>query len=106
MAEGVERADLDECLEHLAVGQSKVDPRTEVGQRAKLAALGAGRDDRLDRPLADVLHGQQPEPDRVALDGEFEVTRVDVRRPDLDTHPPALRDRRRDLLLVRAEGFM
>ena len=103
MAEGVERPDLDERLEDLAVGQAQVDPRAEVGQRAELAALGPGRDDRLDGALADVLDRQQAEPDGVALDGELEVAAVDVRRQDLDAHPAALGDGRRDLLLVRPE---
>ena len=43
------------------------------------AALVARGDDRLDRALADVLHRQQPEADRLALDGELEVAAVDVR---------------------------
>ena len=38
-----------------------------------VAALGPRGDDRLDRALADVLDRQQPEPDRVALDGELEA---------------------------------
>ena len=104
MPERVERADLDERLEHLAVAQAQVDPRAEVGQRAERAALVPRRDDRLDRALADVLDGQQAEPDRLAVDRELEVARVDVRRQDRDAQPPALGDRRRDLLLVRAEG--
>ena len=102
--ERVERADLDERLEHLAVGQPQVDPRAEVGQRPELAALVAGRDDRLDGALADVLDRQQPEPDGVALDRELELAAVDVRRQDLDAHPAALGDGGRDLLLVRPEG--
>ena len=103
MAERPQRADLDERLEHLAVGEPQVDPRAEVGERAELAALGPRRDDRLDRALADVLDRQQPEADRVALDGELEVAGVDVRRPDLDAHAAALGDRGGDLLLVRTE---
>ena len=54
-------------------------------------------------PCADVLDRQQAEPDRIALDRELEVAAVDVGRQDLDAHPPALGDRGRDLLLVRAE---
>ena len=104
MAERAERADLGQRLEHLAVGQPQVDPGAEIGQRAERAALVAGGDDRLDRALADVLDREQAEPDRVALDRELEVAAMDVRRQDLDRHPAALGDRRRDLLLVRAEG--
>ncbi len=55
-------------------------------------------------PCADVLDGQQPEADRVALDREVEAADVDVRRPDLDAQPPALGDRGRHLLGVVAEG--
>ena len=98
MAERVQRADPGERLEDLAVGQAQVDPRAQVGQRAELAAFLARGDDRLDRALADVLDGEQPEPDRVALDGELDVGAVDVRRQDLDPEPAALGDRRRDLL--------
>ena len=104
MAEGAQRADLGQRLEHLAVRQPQVDPGAEVGQRAERAALVARRDDRLDRALADVLDREQAEPDRVALDGELERAAVDVGRQDLDRHPAALGDRGRDLLLVRAEG--
>ena len=69
-----------------------------------VAALVARRDDRFDGALADVLDRQQAEPDGVALDGELEVALVDVGRQDVDPHPAALGDGRRDLLLVRAEG--
>ena len=74
--ERAERPDLGQRLEHLAIGQAQVDPRAEVGQRAERAALVPGRDDRFDRALADVLDGEQPEPDRVALDRELEVQHV------------------------------
>ena len=103
MAERVQRADPGERLEHLAVGEPQVDPRAEVGQRPERAALRPGRDDRLDRALADVLDREQPEPDRLALDGELDAGAVDVGRQDLDPHPAALGDRGGDLLLVRAE---
>ena len=104
MAHRAEGPDLDERLEHLAVAQAQVDPRAEVGQRAEVAALVASRDDRLDRPLPHVLDGQQAEADRVALDGELQVARMDVRREDGDPEPAAFGDGRRDLLLVRPEG--
>ena len=84
VAERAQRPDLGQRLEHLAVREPQVDPRAEVGQRAELAALVARRDDRFDRALPDVLDRQQPEPDRVALDGELEMAAVDVRRQDLD----------------------
>ena len=71
--EAVERADLGQRLQHLAVDQAQVDPGAEVGQRAELAALLAGLDDRLDRALAHVLDRQQAEADRLALDREAEV---------------------------------
>ena len=73
MAEDVQRADLGERLEDLAVDEAEVDPRAEVGQGLERAALLAGGDDRLDRALADVLDRQQPEPDRRALDRELDV---------------------------------
>ena len=73
VAERVERADLGQRLEHALVAEPEVDPPAEVGEGAEVAALGAGRDDRFDRALADVLDGEQPEPDRVALDGELEI---------------------------------
>ena len=104
MAERVQRADPGERLEDLAVREAEVDPRAEVGQRSERAALRPGRDDRLDRALADVLDRQQPEPDRLALDRELDAGAVDVGRQDLDPHPAALGDRGGDLLLVRAEG--
>ena len=69
----------------------------------ELAAALARVDDRLDRALADVLHGQEPEADRRPLDREVQAAAVDVRRPDLDPEPTALGDRRRDLLGVVAE---
>ena len=95
--------DLDEGLEHLPVRQPQVDAGAQVGQRAERPALGARRDDRFDRPLADVLDREEPEPDGVTLDGELEVARVDVRWQHLDGHPATLRDGRRDLLLARPE---
>ena len=64
VAERRERPDPGQRLEDLAVGQPEVDPGAEVGERAERAALGPRGDDRFDRALADVLHGQQPEPDR------------------------------------------
>jgi hypothetical protein len=69
---------LRQRLEHLPVRQAQVDARAEVDQRLERPALVARGDDRLDRTLADVLDREQPEPDRVALDGELEVARVDV----------------------------
>ena len=69
----VERADLGQRLQHLAVDEAQVDPGAEVGERAELAARLAGRDDRLDGALAHVLDRQQPEPDGVALDREVEA---------------------------------
>ena len=90
-------------LEHLPVRQAQVDPRAEVDEGPERAAVLARRDDRLDRALPDVLDREQPEPDRVALDGELEVAGVDVRREDRDAEPAALGDGGRDLLLVRAE---
>ena len=104
VAQDVERADLGQRLEHLAVDEAQVDPRAEVRQRAELAALLARRDDRLDRALADVLDRQQAEPDRVALDREAEPGPVDVRRPDLDAQAPALGDGGGHLLGVVPEG--
>ena len=104
MAHRGQRADLDQRLEHLAVGEAQIDPGAEVGERPELAAGIPRRDDRFDGALAHVLHGQQAEPDGVALDGEFEMAAVDVRRSHLDRHAPALGDRRGDLLLVGSEG--
>ena len=54
--------------------------------------------------MPDVLDREQPEPDRLALDGELDVALVDVGWEDLDAHPAALGDGRGDLLLVRPEG--
>src|SRR4029453_9483508 len=101
VSERVQRPDPGERLEHLAVREPEVDARAEVGERAERAALVAGRDDRLDRALPDVLHGEEPEPDRRALDGELDAGAMDVRWQDLDPHTAALGDRGRDLLLVR-----
>ena len=64
----------------------------------------AGRDDRLDRALADVLDREEAEPDPLVLDGELDRAPVDVRRPDLDAEPAALGDGGRDLLLGAPEG--
>ncbi len=99
-----ERPDLRQRLDHLAVDEAEVDPGAEVGQRAELAALVAGGDDRLDRALADVLDGEEAEADRVPFDGELEPGAMDVRHPDLDAEAAALGDGRGDLLLVGAEG--
>src|SRR4051812_26937781 len=103
MTEGVERTDLGERLGDLAVDETEGDARAEVGQRAEGAAILAGRDDRLDRALADVRDRKQAEPDGWPLDRELDIGAVDVRREDLDGHPPALGDGRGNLLLVRAE---
>ncbi len=70
----------------------------------KIAALGPRGDDGFDRALADVLDRQQPEPDRVALDGELEARLVDVRHPDFDPQAATFGDRRGDLLRVVADG--
>ena len=99
-----QRPDLDQRLQDPLVDQPEVDPGAEVGQRAEVAVRLPGRDDRLDRALADVLDGQQAEPDGVVLDRELDERPVDVRRPDLDAQPPALGHRGGDLLLVVAEG--
>ena len=104
MTELVERPDLGERLEDLAVDEPEVDPRAQVGERLERAALGPRRHDRLDRALADVFHRQQPESDRRPLDRELDIRSVDIGQLDLDVHPAALGDRRSDLLLVRAEG--
>src|SRR4051794_9046405 len=103
MPERAERPDPGQRLEDLAVDEAEVDPGAEVGERAEGAAFIAGPDDRLDRPLADVLHGEQAEPDRVALDGEVELAPMHVGWPDLDPEAAALRDRGRDLLRVVPE---
>src|SRR4051812_22261229 len=103
MTEGVERTDLGERLEDLAVDETEVDARAEVGQRSEGAAILASRDDRLDRALADILDRKQAEPDRRPLDSELDIGAVDVGRENLDAHPPALGDRRGNLFLVRAE---
>ena len=83
--------------------ESQVDPPAEVADRPERPFRLARRDDRLDRPLADVLDRQQPEPDRLVLDRELDLASADVRRPDLDAQPAALGDRRGDLLLVVPE---
>ena len=83
-------ADPREGFEDFAIAEPEVDPRAEVGQRLVRAGLGAAGDDRLDRAFADVLDRQQPEPDRLGLDGELELRPVDVGRPDLDPEPAAL----------------
>ena len=52
----------------------------------------------VDRAFPDVLDGEQPVPDRVVLDRELDAGAMDVGRPDLDPHPAAFGDGRRDLL--------
>ena len=103
VAEAVERTDLDQRLQHLAVGEAQVHPGAEVGERPELAALLAGLDDRLDRALADVLDRQQAEADGLALDREAQAGPVHVRGPDLDPQPAALRDGGGHLLRVVPE---
>ena len=88
--ERVQRPDLDQRFEDLAVRQPQIDTGAEVGQRTELAPLLARGDDRFDRALPHVLDREQAEADRVTLDGELQMAGVDIRRPDFDAHPAAL----------------
>ena len=98
--ERVERAGLDQALDHAPVDQAQVDAHAEVLQRRERAVLGARLEDRLHRGLADVLDGGQAEPDRVAGHAEAHLRGVDVGRLHADAHRPAFLDVLHDLVGV------
>ena len=104
MSERREGADLGQRLEHPLVDQPQVDARAQVGERPERTAALPRRDDGLDGALADVLDGQQPEPDGLPFDREMEAAAVDIRRQHRDADAPALGDRARHPLGVVAEG--
>src|SRR5688572_33130423 len=60
---GVERAALDERLEHALVQTLGVDARGEVEQIAEAAARAARVEHGLERRLADAAHRAEPETD-------------------------------------------
>ena len=104
------RAGLDQRLDHALVDGVQVDAAAEVVERGErprvvrgLRAPLARGDDGLDRPLADVLDGDQAEADRggavgIGLDAEEHAGLLHVRRADLDPQPPALGHHRGHLL--------
>ena len=95
----VERAALDEALERALVHDLRVDALAEVPERREGAAFLAGRDDRADGRLADVLHGVQAEADLALDDREVERRDVHVGRQHLDPHLVAGGDVERHLVL-------
>src|SRR5262245_28378816 len=58
-AERVERARLQEALDHTPVDEPEVDTRAEVVERPERPLLASDLQDRLHRRLADVLDGGQ-----------------------------------------------
>ena len=82
----VERAALDERLEHALVRDLPVDALGEVPDRRERAALVARAHDRGRGALADALDRVQAEADLALDDGEVDLRRVHVRRQHLDPH--------------------
>src|ERR1051326_2939718 len=85
-AERIERARLDQRLDHLLVAGAEVDVLAEAEERLEAADAAARLEDRLDRSLSDALHSAEAEADVRADYGERVVRFVDVRRQDLDAH--------------------
>ena len=98
--ERVERAGLDQALDHAPVDQAQVDAHAEVLQRREGPVLRARLEDRLHRRLAHVLDGGQAEADRVAGHAEAHLRAVDVGRLHADAHRPAFLDVLHDLVGV------
>ncbi len=87
MAEGVERARLDQRFDDPLVADRQGDLAEEVVEAGVAALLGAGADDPLDHVLADVADSAEPEPDVVADGGEPQLGFVHVGCQHLDAHP-------------------
>ena len=69
----VERARLDEALERPLVHEPLIDALAEHEQRIDPSELGASRQHREDRALADILHRAETEAHAVALDRERQL---------------------------------
>ena len=64
--QAVERAALDQLLEHAAVALLRVDAPAQLEQRRERPVARARLEDRLDRVAADALHRAEAEPDDLA----------------------------------------
>ena len=83
-AEAVERARLNERLEHALVADAQVNAIGEIEQRLE-RAIRARRDNRIDRRAADVSDCAESEADSLlADDGELVSRLVDIRRQQLE----------------------
>ena len=78
--ERIERAGLDQALEHALVEQPQVEILAERVQRRDASLLRAHLEQRLDRALADVLDRGQAEAHAFVFDREAQLALVDVRR--------------------------
>ncbi len=100
-AERVERAGLDQALERPFVDQPQIEILAERVDRADPALLAAHGQQRFDRALADVLDRGEPEPDAaLGLDGERQLTLVDVGRQHRNAAIAALAEVERQLVGV------
>ena len=98
----VERAGLDQALEHPLVHQAQVDVFAERVQRIDPSELLADGQNRQDRPFADVLDRAQPEA-HALLGSTVKASSlaVDVRRQDRHAELAALPEIHRELVGVR-----
>src|SRR6185436_16151496 len=95
----IERAALDEALEDALVHQPQVEIFAQRMDRAEPSLLGPYLQQRLNRAFTDILDRGQPEPDAaVRLDGERQLTLVDVWRQDRDAAVAALAEVERELV--------
>src|SRR6185295_3211428 len=98
--ERVERARLDEALEHAAVERAALEPAREVEQVGERPALRARARERGDGRLTRVLDRAEPEADRAVLEVEAPRRAVHARRQQLDAGAPGLVDEHRDAIGV------
>src|ERR671937_556116 len=90
--EGVERARVDQALEHLPGEHGGVHLATEVGETRERALRAPGLDDLLHGPRSDVPNRGQAEPDPPSVTRrrrEVLFGFVHVRRENLEAHQPA-----------------
>ena len=90
--QGVQRARLDQTLQHAPVHRAGVHPFDHIGQRGERAGLLAGLQDRLHGSQADILHRRQAEPDGVAGDREVFERFVHIGGEHADAHAHGLGD--------------
>ncbi len=98
--ERIERARLDQRLDHSLVTHHQRNLAQEIGEPVELALRLARRDDRVHHVGAHVADRRQAEPDVGADRREHGYRLVDVGRQHLDAHPAALTQVQRRLVLV------